>query len=272
MPRPFPERIETLVLSGGGMRGVASLGAVSALRRAGALRHVTQVVGTSAGALVATAFALDKASVRLLQELGDLRYRPDVDLGRLLGSFGLDSGRHLDRWIHALLGGAAYTFQTVRERRGIDLVVVATDLTNRRAEYFGPDSTPDMDVATALRMSCAVPLCFAAVKHDQRLYVDGAVADNFPLDWASRRYGGSSAAGISFQSKPSDPSNSMEDYINALVECSTQRPVADGDRRILCLDTGVKSASFDFGMSRRDLKRMYASGARQAAAWYKKGV
>lgn len=271
MLRPFPERIETLVLSGGGMRGVASLGAVSALRRAGALRHVTRVVGTSAGALVATAFALDKASVRLLHELSALRYRPDVDLGRLLASFGLDSGRHLDRWIHALLGGASYTFQAVRERRGIDLVVCATDLTNRRAEYFGPDTTPGMDVATALRMSCAVPLCFAAVKHGQSLYVDGAVSDNFPLDWASRQYGGSTAAGIAFQPTPSDPSQSMEGYINALVESSTRQPVAGGDRRVLCLDTGAKSA-FDFGMPHRDLKRLYASGARQAAAWYKKGV
>ena len=55
-----PERIETLVLSGGGMKGVASLGAVSALRRAGALRHVKRVVGTSAGALVAAALAVDR--------------------------------------------------------------------------------------------------------------------------------------------------------------------------------------------------------------------
>lgn len=267
-----PERIETLVLSGGGMKGVASLGAVSALRRAGALRHVKRVVGTSAGALVAAALAVDRASARLLHELAELRYVPDIDLSRLLGSFGLDSGRHLDLWIAALLGsGAPYTFRSIRERHGRDLVVCATDLSNRRAEYFGPDTTPDMDVATALRMSCAIPLYFAAVKHERRLYIDGAVADNFPLAWAAARYGQAGVFGISFRARPVDPSRSLEEYVGALVECGTQRAPATPDRRVLSLDTGAGSA-FNFTMSHKELRRLYASGCRQARAWHKKEV
>ena len=268
-----PERIETLVLSGGGMKGVASLGAVTALRRAGALRHVTRVVGTSAGALVAAALAVNRASAGLLDELAELRYVPDVDLSRLLGSFGLDSGRHLDLWIAALLGaGAPYTFASIRQRHGMDLVVCATDLTSRRAEYFGPDTTPDMDVATALRMSCAIPLYFAAVSHERRLYVDGAVADNFPMDWAARRYGIETTLGICFRPRPADPARSLEDYVMALIECGTRRPLATApDHRVLRLDTGAKSA-FNFGMSRKELRRLYASGCRQAREWYKKSV
>lgn len=266
-----PERVETLVLSGGGMKGVAALGAVSALRRAGALRDVKRVVGTSAGALVGAALAVDRASAKLVGELAGLQYVPDIDLSRMLGSLGVDSGRHLDAWIRTLLG-EAYTFRGVRERHGVDLVVCATDLSRRRAEYFGPDTAPDMDVATALRMSCAIPLCFAAVRHQGRLYVDGAVTDNFPVDWAAARYGREGVLGIGFRpNSGADPSRGLEDYVVALVECSTRRALATSDHRILRLETGAHSA-FDFSMNRKQLRRLYASGSRQARRWHKKEV
>ena len=266
-----PQRVRTLVVSGGGMKGVASLGAVVALKKAGALDGVHTVVGTSAGALVAAALAIDRANLRVLDSLAQSRYQADVDLSRLLASFGLDSGRHLERWIHTLLGGRAYTFAGIRQEHGVDLVVCATNLTERKPAYFGPDATPDMDVGTALRMSCTIPLLFSAVKHEGSVFVDGAVSDNFPLAWAADTYGRDTVLGIAFRPRATDPSRSLETYVGALLECSTRRHYDDGDRRMLQLDTGARSA-FEFTMSRADMRKLYASGARQARAWLKKTV
>lgn len=263
--------IETLVVSGGGMKGVASLGAVVALRRSGMLRSVRTVVGTSAGALVAAAYAVDRANVGVLEELARAPYRADIDLSRLLVSFGVDSGRHLERWIDALLGHRAYTFDQIRREHGVSLVVCATNLTERRPEYFGPDTTPDMDVALALRMSCTIPLYFSSVEHQGRLYVDGGVSDNFPLAWAAARCGDDRVVGIAFRPRASNPSRSLESYVGALLECSTQRFYDRDDRRMLQLETGARSA-FEFGMSARDMKKLYLSGARQARDWLKKTV
>lgn len=268
LPGP-PERVETLVVSGGGMKGVATLGAVVALKRAGSLRHVKRVVGTSAGALVAAALATDRASLKVLETLADLRYKPDIDLSKLLATFGLDSGRHLDKWISVLLGDTQYTFAQIRERHGMDLVVCATNLTERRPMYFSPDATPDMDVALALRMSCTIPLYFSALSHDGKVYVDGAVSDNFPLPWAAEKYGARRVLGICFQPRASDPGRSIEEYVGALLECSTRRHYDPDDRRVLYLDTGARSA-FEFNMSRRNMKKLYCVGARQARQWIKK--
>lgn len=263
-----PQAVETLVVSGGGMKGVASLGAVVALQRAGALDSLKTVVGTSAGALVAAAVATDRASLEVLESLAQTAYEPDIDLARLLASFGIDSGRHLDRWIAALLGGGPLTFADVHRRRGIKLVVCATDLTERRAQYFSADTAPDMDVALALRMSCSIPLYFSAVRHGGKVYVDGAVSDNFPLDWAADNCAGG-VLGIAFKPRASNPGSGLEDYVGALIECSTRRAYRPDDGRVLMLDTGARSA-FEFDMSRRDMKRLYGSGARQARAWLKK--
>lgn len=265
-----PQRVETLVVSGGGMKGVASLGAVVALKKAGVLKGVKTVVGTSAGALVAAAFATNRASLKTLCELTNTTYQPDIDLAKLLASFGLDSGRHLDRWISILLGDV-YTFRQIYNVFGVRLVVCATNLSERKPQYFDHETTPDMDVALALRMSCCIPLYFSAVKHGGKVYVDGAVSDNFPLAWASDTFGGARVLGITFKPRLSDPGGSMEDYVGALLECSTRRHYNLDDRRILALDTGARSA-FEFNMSKKDMKKLYFTGVRQARGWLKKTV
>lgn len=268
---PVPTRVDTLVVSGGGMKGVATLGAVVALKRAGALRHVKTLVGTSAGALVAAALATDRASLAVLNELAGERYKPDIDLANLLATFGLDSGRHLNAWINALLGGRKYTFAEIERLHGVKLIVCATNLTERRPEYFGPDTTPDMDVALALRMSCTIPLYFSAINHGGQVFVDGAVSDNFPLAWAADKYGANRVLGIAFKPRASNPGGSLEEYVGALLECSTRRHYQADDRRVILIDTGAKSA-FEFNMSRRDMKKLYLAGARQAKHWLKKNV
>jgi len=271
LPCGPPQRIETLVVSGGGMKGVASLGAVVALKRAGALKHVHTVVGTSAGALVAAALATDRASLKLLNGFAESSYKPDIDLGNLMATFGLDTGRHLNDWIAVLLGGKRYTFRDIKQVFGMRLVVCATNLSERKPEYFGPETTPDMDVALALRMSCTIPLYFSAVHHEGRMYVDGAVSDNFPLAWAAEMYGARKVLGIAFQPRLSNPGSGLEEYVGALLECSTRRHYAENDRRVLQLDTGARSA-FEFNMSHRDMKKLYKSGAGQARLWLKKHV
>lgn len=262
--------MQTLVISGGGMKGIASLGAVVALKRAGHLARVRTLVGTSAGALVAAALATDRAKASLLDELAEARYVPDIDLAHMCVGFGLDRGRQLEDWIARVLGRRAYTFRSLQEHTGYRLVVCATNVSERRAEYFGPETAPDMDVALALRMSCSVPLYFSAVRHAGSLYVDGAVSDNFPLAHALQE--DPRAVGIVFKPRTSEPATSLEAFVGALVECSTRRTYAPRHAStVLELDAGKHSA-FNFRMSRKRLRGLYASGARQARLWLKKNV
>ena len=263
------------------MKGVAALGAVVALKKAGALSAVRTVVGTSAGALIAAALATDRARMSLVDDLAATAYEPDIDLAHVRTGFGLDSGRHLETWIRKVLGDGARTFRDVLNAYGMRLVVCATNVSRRRAVYFGPDTDPDMDVALALRMSCSVPLYFSAVRHEGQLYVDGGVSDNFPLEWAARQCADKRVMGIAFATRVSAPARSLEAYVSALVECSTrqQYPCDVHDprnalfhpSRCLMLHTGA-AAAFDFGMPPDRLRALYAAGARQARSWTKKNA
>ncbi len=89
------------------------------------------------------------------------------------------------------------------------------------------------------------------------------LSDNFPLAWAAEQYGPDSVLGVAFKPRAANPGNGLEEYVGALLECSTRRHYATDDRRVLLVDTGARSA-FEFNMSPKDMKRLYVSGARQA--------
>lgn len=266
VPRP----IETLVVSGGGMKGLAALGAVSTLRRAGMLGGLKVVMGTSAGALVAAALALDRAELGLVQGLSP--FRSGVDVGGFGTAFGLDNGAGLDAWIAELLGERAdITFAQIRQEKGLDLVVCVTNVTDRCVEYLGPETHGGMRVALALRMSCTIPLYFPAVRHDGKLYVDGGVGDNFPMARAFETT--PHTLGIAFAPRAVSMDMGLESYVAALLECATRcgqrHPLHHSPRYVMQLDTNGAS-SYDFGMSRAAMRRLFFAGARQARVWLKK--
>lgn len=173
LPTPSPA---ALVISGGGARGMAALGAASVLRRRGILETTRAFVGTSAGALVAASLATRT---------------PPCDAARIFCSPGKRPFRGadtLDAWIRDLVGDAT-TFEDVLETHGTELVACASSVSTRKPVYFSARTHPTMRVRDALRASCAVPLVFPPVRVLGDAYVDGGLTDNFPMAYARAAYG-----------------------------------------------------------------------------------
>ena len=259
---------DTLVVSGGGLKGVAALGAASVLRRRGLLRGVTTMVGTSAGALVCAVLACGRDPREIAGALGPTSFRPDINLRDLPRSFGLDTGSGLLSFIDGILGERV-TFAQLHDRHGIKLVVCVTNVTRRCAEYLGPDTHPDMDVALALRMTCSVPLYFSAVHlGPDAVYVDGVITDNFPCEWALAN-GARRVLGVRFKST-SGPVPTLETYLAALADCTMRQPSARLPRvDVLQLDTGA-TAALNLNASRAHMRALYRAGSAQTKAWLKK--
>lgn len=256
-PRRAPD---TLVVGGGGIKGVAALGAAARLSDAGALDGVTTFVGTSAGALVCAVLAMRRDLKEVMGVLVREKYAPDYDLAGVGSGYGLDTGKNLARWITRILGDTL-TFADVRRRFGTSLIVCVTDLGSRSARYLGPDTHPDMDVALALRATCAVPLYFAAVRHGDRLFVDGAIMDNFPMAWARAR--GRACLGVCIRGQPA-PITSLDTYVGALIDCIVQsEPAPDDD--VVFVDTPRGVGTLNLALSPAGLTRLFACGYGAAA-------
>lgn len=267
--RPTRSRPDTLVLSGGGVRGVATLGAIDRLRRAGLLSCLNTVVGTSAGALVGALVATRRDPVEAFERICTHGYRPDFDFDRLSKEFGLDDGRVIERLLRALMAedDAEITFSQVRQKYGMTLVVCVTNITQRRAEYIGPDTHPDMPVTLAVRMSCSVPLYFGAVKHEGCWYVDGSIVDNFPVDWAAD-HGSRFILGICSRPVVNGSISSFEAFVGAVVESAA---CSQGVARAEVLDLSLPGVSaLNFAADPTVLSNIFAVGVEYADAFLKK--
>lgn len=253
---------DSIALSGGGMRGVAMLGALVELRKSGWLDGITQYAGTSVGAVLAALLATHKdLDVIFERHVQNFAYKSSVDLGGLDKHFGLDSGEGLKAWIDVVLREPV-TFAEVKERYGSTLKVCATNLNSRRAETFSPETHPDMDVAEALRMSCGVPLYFAAKKYKGSLYVDGALTNNFPVDLVDGKVLG---LRICAQPKPSHSAWTLDGFVGALVESVTTREVpACVDAVVLELEVGNNTQPLNFRMGIEQTRHLYDIGRAQA--------
>jgi NTE family protein len=209
-----PDRLPAdLVLEGGGVKGIALLGAVVELL--GRYRF-ERVAGSSAGAVLAALLATGLDADGVVERTSRLQYDRVPDSWApvpvlspavgLLTRSGLHPGRYVTEWLRRELADlGVHTFGDLRrEDPGDDpalapwqryrLVVTATDVTRGRLlrlpwdyrDYgLDPDAQP---VADAVRASVAIPFFFAPRRlRDPRTgrrstLLDGGVLSNFPVE------------------------------------------------------------------------------------------
>ena len=187
------------VFSGGGMKGIALVGAFQILEEKG--YEFKRVAGTSAGAILACFIAagykgkeieeimVEQDFVSLLDPRKTVIPIPFMKWLNLYWGLGLYQGKALENWfLEKLAVKGVYSFSDLPQG---SLKLVASDLTNGKMmvlpddlEKYGvsPDSFP---VARALRMSCGIPFFFEPVKmrvgSGDTIVVDGGVLSNFPM-------------------------------------------------------------------------------------------
>ncbi len=181
--RVNPGRPFTLVLSGGGLKGLAHIGVLRALEEHGLVPSL--VVGSSIGSLVGAAWA---AGVPLRQMEARARQvrrrdifqvaRVDVAIRRLLAP-ALYRREPLEYLVRSLVGDI--TFRDLHRR----LLVNTTDLHSGIQVMWGLPGLLDAQVADAVVASCALPGIFPPRIINNRAYVDGAVVENLPVRLAA---------------------------------------------------------------------------------------
>ncbi len=193
-----------LVFEGGGVKGIAYVGAMEVLEKKGILQDIVRVGGTSAGAINAVLLGLNYSVAETKDILGRLNFRRFLDdswgivrdTNRLITEFGWYRGDFFRDWIGEIIeaktGNSESTFLEVSslkaERKLRDLYFMGTNLSTGFGEVFSFEHTPRMCVADAVRISMSIPLFFAAKRSIRGdVYVDGGVVDNYPVKLFDRQ-------------------------------------------------------------------------------------
>lgn len=142
------------------------------------LENIKEISGSSAGALIAVALALDVPLSKILDSLlsVDFENLSKFKLKCLIKNYGLiDMKPVRDALVEYY--GCDPVFSELRKK-----VYISSYCLNRcRTEYFSVDTHPDMKVIDAVCMSIAIPLILPPVKHVDMFYMDGCTRELIPV-------------------------------------------------------------------------------------------
>lgn len=182
-----------LVFEGGGVKGIAYVGAMQVLEEKGILPGIQRVGGTSVGAINALLFALGFDNNEQRKILWELDFNNLLDASwlipniiRVLNRYGWYKGDYFREWIGKLIkektGKTNTTFRDLRDAKKPDLYVYGTNLSTHFSEVFSVEHSPDMRLADAVRISMSLPMFYTAIRNIRNdVYVDGGLLDNFPV-------------------------------------------------------------------------------------------
>lgn len=168
--------MEYLVLGPAGMGIFAIVG--SLMKYEDDLKHIKEISGSSAGAIIALALATGHTLHDVLDRLlsVDFANLTKFKVKSFMSTYGfIDMAPIRQSLVEAY--GCDPTFSELNKK-----VYIAAYCVNRaRTEYFSVDTHPHMKVIDAVCMSLAIPLVISSVKHDGMIYMDGGTKELFPV-------------------------------------------------------------------------------------------
>ncbi|WP_047417822.1 patatin-like phospholipase family protein [Cellulophaga sp. Hel_I_12] len=156
-----------LVLSGGGVRGMAHIGVLQAMKEFGI--EAKTISGSSVGALVGALYANGNSMedmMRFFKETPLFKY----NFLTIVKSGFIDTDRYIDIFKHYF---PENSFEALEKK----LYVVATNLQKGEEEFFSSG-----ELIRPLLASAALPPVFSPVELKGNLFADGGVMNNFPTE------------------------------------------------------------------------------------------
>jgi NTE family protein len=209
---------------------------------------------------------------------------------RLMHRYGWYSTEYFYLWIREVIADQfipakkrpPYTFSDFKDtslhkhnRSFLDLYVIGTNLTMKSSNVFSYETTPQMEVAEAIRISMSIPLFFEAVITDDQeisgnsmtnVFCDGGAIRNYPLNlFDSLRYNpylyygvNMDTLGVRFKSTLQySPIDNLLSYIESLLHLSSyiQQEIYENNPlnqdRTIVIDT-YKVSPLDFNIEVND--------------------
>lgn len=157
----------SLVLSGGGSRCVFSLGVIKYLEEKGI--SISAISGSSGGAIVGSLIASGKSSEEALELIESINYKKAVKFNYFRnGLFHLKKAKELYEELIEV--------KELSELK-IKMFITAVDLAKGEIVYFDRGN-----IASLVMASSSLFPIFTPYEYENRLYIDGGVMNNLPIE------------------------------------------------------------------------------------------
>lgn len=264
----------TLVLSGGSVKNIATLGALQFCYDQNYIQSARTYIGTSAGGIICYLLAIGYTPIEILIYIcvnNIFDKMKEINLFSLMNGEGAIDFTHLQEHLERMTInkiGRLVSLQEVRDLYGKTLIFATYNMSKNRVEYLTPDTTPTTPCIFALKQSSALPFVFPHVKYMGDLYIDGGIYENFPIlyDIENEEFHRLGVY-VDFYSdnKPIEKCNMLEYIYNILIVPSKMHnesviQTARENQKADILKVSSDISMFSFDLKSRDILDIFSSG------------
>jgi predicted acylesterase/phospholipase RssA len=156
------------------------------------LQDIETIYGTSAGAIIGVCIALkfdwetinDYIIKRPWQDVFPIKVQNILDAYAKKGIFDI---KNIEKCFKPLFDAKDISLDiTMKEfykLTNVDIHICSFELNEYKLKDISYQSFPDLRLLTAIQMSCALPILVTPVFIDEKCFIDGGVACNYPLSF-----------------------------------------------------------------------------------------
>lgn len=277
------------IFTGGSIRGGAYVGALRAMEELGINNKC--YVGSSVGSILASLYAVGYNPDELEEIFNDMNFDLFKDINFSFGKeFYISKGENFIEWLRDNIGRKYYgdnynseeskpvTFKDFKK----DIVILTTDLYKTEVKVFSKQTTPDFEVAQAVRISSSMPGLLKPTEYETSLLVDGDLSRSWPVWKIVPSLFEYDARILEFRLEGSKERRKIEntaDYLNSvyttfsnfaadnIISTYEQRDKFDYIR----LDAGDVNIT-DFNLSLKGKKELYSMGYNTTINYFKNNL
>lgn len=182
---------DVLVIAGGAVKGLSLLGALQYADDNFLLKNINTYAGTSIGSFICFFLAIGYTPIEIFTRICTWRLLERLNASMNISGLLLDGifqYSHIQEFLErATIDKIGYypTMKDIQVKFGKKLIITTYNISKDTPEYITPDTHPELPCITAIRMSSNIPIVFDRFKYMNCYYIDGGIADNFPVDRAS---------------------------------------------------------------------------------------
>ena len=222
------------IFGGGAVRGYAYLGILRAFEEVGF--YPEKLAGSSVGAIFAAYSALDMPLRDMEKIFMDVNFELFKDINFSFSrAFSISKGGIFLEWLRNNIEKAFYKenykkgenppvrFKDLKR----DLLILTTDLASCTNVVFSKETTPEYEVAKAIRISTAMPGLMPPVEYDGKLLADGDILKGKPLWFLNQALCPDDLRVLDLRLegvKQEQSINGLLDYANTVYSCMTNAP------------------------------------------------
>lgn len=275
--------IKALVFEGGGVLGIAHVGALLEAQKYIDMSKITHFSGSSVGSIVAALCACRISVNKINDAMNKIDFKKllDDDIGivrdanRLWKHSGYYKGNALEKTFGDILqkyiGNSEITLGEVYSKYNSYLIIPVTEIYKSSCEtkYFTPDNAPNEKVKSIVRYSSSYPFMFASKNN----YSDGGILDNYPIKKMAEYFPLNNILGFKFSHDKdlTERPDNVIDFASALIGGLREKANKLNEEELLrsIIIQTCKYRAIDFYINDSDKKIIFNYGVKGATEYFK---